>query len=166
MIIKEIKKDLFTVSDDYALAHCISADFALGAGIAKEFDKRFNCRHYLFLRFKASWIPRWDKTQERYRGGSITTYDPKPIFKPKTREYYIRPIFNLVTKRNYWDKPTLTTIKNALFWMKEQCEILYIRKIAMPRLGCGLDRQDWTEVKKLIEEVFEDTNVEIVVCSL
>lgn len=37
MIIKEVKKDLFTVSDDYALVHCISADFALGAGIAKEF---------------------------------------------------------------------------------------------------------------------------------
>lgn len=44
MIIKEVKKDLFTVSDDYALAHCISADFALGAGIAKEFDRRFDAR--------------------------------------------------------------------------------------------------------------------------
>lgn len=44
MIIKEVKKDLFTVSDDYALAHCISADFALGAGIAKEFDDLFDAR--------------------------------------------------------------------------------------------------------------------------
>ena len=48
MTIKEIKKDLFTMPNDYALAHCISADFALGAGIAKEFDKRFNCRKRLF----------------------------------------------------------------------------------------------------------------------
>ena len=37
MIIKKVKKDLFTMPDDYALAHCISADFALGAGIAKKF---------------------------------------------------------------------------------------------------------------------------------
>ena len=44
MTIKEIKKDLFTMPNDYALAHCISADFALGAGIAKEFDKRFDAR--------------------------------------------------------------------------------------------------------------------------
>ena len=51
MIIKEVKKDLFTVSNDYALAHCISADFTLGAGIAKEFDKRFNCRIRLFKIF-------------------------------------------------------------------------------------------------------------------
>lgn len=27
MIIKEEKRDLFTVSNDYALVHCISADF-------------------------------------------------------------------------------------------------------------------------------------------
>ena len=34
------KKDLFTMPQGYYLAHCISADFALGAGIAKVFDKR------------------------------------------------------------------------------------------------------------------------------
>ena len=31
------KRDLFTVPKDYYLCHCISADFALGAGIAKKF---------------------------------------------------------------------------------------------------------------------------------
>ena len=31
------KRDLFTVPKDYFLCHCISADFALGAGIAKKF---------------------------------------------------------------------------------------------------------------------------------
>lgn len=41
MTIKEEKRDLFTMPSDYALTHCISADFALGAGIAKEFNKRF-----------------------------------------------------------------------------------------------------------------------------
>ena len=29
------KRDLFTMPQGYYLAHCISADFALGAGIAK-----------------------------------------------------------------------------------------------------------------------------------
>ena len=73
-------------------------------------------------------------------------------------------IFNLVTKRNYWDKPTLTTIKNALIQMKEQCELLNVHKVAMPRIGCGLDRQNWSDVKKLIEEAFGDTDIEILVC--
>ena len=153
MIIKEVKKDLFTVSDDYALVHCISADFALGAGIAKEFDKRLKARQKLFQVFPNSWTYRWDKTKEKYRGGSIILFGD-----------YI--FFNLITKRNYWDKPTLTTIKNALTWMREQCDNHNIKKLAMPRLGCGLDKQNWSDVKALIEETFKDTNIEILVCSL
>lgn len=41
------KGNLFTVPTDYILCHCISADFALGAGIAKQFDERFNLRNKL-----------------------------------------------------------------------------------------------------------------------
>ena len=76
---EEVKRDLFTASDNYALAHCISADFALGAGIAKEFDRRFNCRKRLFKIFEGSWIPRWDRTQERYKGGCVTLGIGMPI---------------------------------------------------------------------------------------
>lgn len=153
MTIKEIEKDLFTMPKDYALAHCISADFALGAGIAKEFNKRFRARYKLFNVYPASWTYRWDKTKERFRGGSII------LFSDYT-------FFNLITKRNYWDKPTLTTIENSLLWMKEQCEDYDIKKLAMPRIGCGLDRQNWLDVKALIEKVFADTDIEIMVCSL
>lgn len=149
MIIKEVKKDLFTASDDYALAHCISADFALGAGIAKEFDRRFNCRKRLFD-LDVGGVDNWD-AGEHGRCIAIRTVEPPTIF-------------NLVTKRNYWNKPTLTAIKNALSSMKKQCELLDIHKVAMPRIGCGLDRQNWSDVKKLIKEIFADTNIEILVC--
>lgn len=150
MTIKEIKKDLFTMPNDYALAHCISADFALGAGIAKEFDKRFNCRKRLFDLEEGNGIGYWDNGTHGYC--ILIGLCENPI------------ILNLVTKRNYWDKPTLITIKNALSWMKKHCEMLDIHKVAMPRICCGLDRQDWTEVKKLIEEVFDDADIEILVC--
>ena len=153
-IIKEVKKDLFSVSNDYALAHCISADFALGAGIAKEFDKRFNCRKRLFDLEDGNGIGYWDNGTHGYCILMGLCPCENPI------------ILNLVTKRDYWDKPTLITIKNALSWMKKQCEMFNINKIAMPRIGCGLDRQNWTDVKALIEEVFADTDIEIVVCSL
>lgn len=151
MTIKEEKRNLFTMPKDYVLAHCISADFALGAGIAKEFDKRLKARQKLFQVFPNSWTYRWDKTKEKYRGGSIILFGD-----------YI--FFNLITKRNYWDKPTLTTIKNALTWMREQCDNHNIKKLAMPRLGCGLDKQNWSDVKALIEETFKDTDIEILVC--
>lgn len=38
----EIKCDLFSLGPEYYLAHCISADFALGAGIAVQFNRRFD----------------------------------------------------------------------------------------------------------------------------
>jgi len=41
MEITEIKKDLFTMPQEYYLAHCISADAKMGAGIAVQFRKRF-----------------------------------------------------------------------------------------------------------------------------
>ena len=155
---KEVYGDLFSAGSEPLYVHCISADFALGAGIAKEFNRRFNCRKRLFRIFKESWIPIWDKTQERYRGDCIILGIGMPIADEAPF------IFNLVTKRNYWDKPTLTTIKNALVQMKEQCELLNVHKVAMPRIGCGLDRQNWSDVKKLIEEAFGDTDIEILVC--
>lgn len=153
MTIKEEKRDLFTMPKDYVLAHCISADFALGAGIARKFDKLFNARKKLFNVFPKSWTPIWDKTQERFRGGVVI------LFSDYT-------FFNLITKRNYWDKPTLKTIENSLIWMKERCEDFGITKLAMPKIACGLDRKKWSDVKPLIENVFADTDIEIVVCSL
>lgn len=148
MIYKEERRDLFTAGDDYHFAHCISADFKLGAGIAVEFNRRFNCRDRLFEIFPASRIPYWDKLQNQFRGLCVVT----------------DPVYNLITKRNYWDKPTLLTMENALLWMKKDCEIRGIKKIAMPKIGCGLDRLNWNDVSKLISEVFSDTNVEVLVC--
>ena len=148
MTYKEEKRDLFTVDDSYYLAHCISADFKLGAGIAVEFNKRFNCRNRLFEMYPASSTPYWDKLQDKFKGLCVIT----------------DPVYNLITKRNYWNKPTLATMKNALLWMKEDCEIRKIDKLAMPMIGCGLDKLRWEDVSALIKETFMNTNVEILVC--
>ena len=37
MIYNEVSQELFTASADYVLVHCISADFSMGAGVAKAF---------------------------------------------------------------------------------------------------------------------------------
>lgn len=153
MILKEIKKDLFDMPNDYVLAHCISADFALGAGIAKEFNKRFRTRDDLFFTACGNMIESWDEKGENNmpQGCCIVTHQ-NPV------------VFNLVTKRNYWDKPTLKSIEEALEDMRF-CGYLFGKdKIAMPRIGCGLDKQKWSDVKPLIEKVFGDTDFEIVIC--
>lgn len=135
------KKDLFTMPHGYYLAHCISADFALGAGIAKIFDSVYNMRFKLFRHYD----------NYEYHGGDALLIDNT---------------FNLVTKQKYWHKPTYESVREALEMMKEQMDFLGITKLAMPRIASGLDRLEWDRVYDIICEVFEDMDVEIVICEL
>ena len=48
--------------------------------------------------------------------------------------------------------------------MKSKCEELGVNKIAMPRIGCGLDKLDWWKVRDIIFDVLDDTDIEILVC--
>ena len=46
------------------------------------------------------------------------------------------------------------------------CREYGITKVAMPRIGCGLDRLNWDDVRPMIEEIFKDMDIEILVCVL
>ena len=48
--------------------------------------------------------------------------------------------------------------------MKQICLEHNIKKIAMPVIGCGLDRLNWNDVSEQIKNIFVDTEVEILVC--
>lgn len=141
MTITTVNKDLFTMPQGYYLAHCISADFALGAGIAKVFDGVYNMRFKLFRNYD----------NYEYNGGDALPVDN---------------VFNLVTKRKCWHKPTYDSLREALEMMKEQLDFLGATKLAVPMLGCGLDRLQWAQVENIIKDVFADTDVDIVVCVL
>lgn len=149
MVFKEVCQDLFTVPDDYYLAHCISADFALGAGIAVQFNRRFDLRRHLKELCPRS-LSDWDF-------GNYVTGSSGACIK-------VGRVLNLVTKRNYWDKPTYKNMFFALKAMKRITEKENIKKIAMPRIGCGLDRLNWLTVTGLIKDTFKDSDIEILVC--
>lgn len=164
MVFKEIQGDLFTADKDAILVHCISQDCKMGAGIAKRFtemgvknqlleyhvnDKTWNGTGYVFL---------------------------------TTSEQYPWQIANLITKDKYYNKPTYDTLYEALCdlrtmydWLKhsyDDCKKHNIpvrhlpTTIAMPRIGCGLDKLEWSRVKQIIIEVFEDTDLTIEVYNL
>ena len=134
-------KDLFTMEQGYYLAHCISADFALGAGIAKAFDSVYNMRLKLFRHY-----PDYE-----YHCGDALLVDN---------------VFNLVTQRKCWHKPTYESLRDALEMMREQLEFLDATKLAMPKIASGLDRLDWNQVYDIICEVFEDMDIDIVICEI
>ncbi|WP_018750560.1 macro domain-containing protein [Paenibacillus sanguinis] len=140
MMLREIQADLFEMEEAYHLAHCISADAKMGAGIAVQFRQRFDL----------------NALQEQARS------QPLEIGIC----YAVGRTLNLVTKDKYWHKPTYGTLNASLASMKSVCEAEGITKLAMPQIGCGLDRLKWNKVKPMIQEVFEGTGIEIVVCSL
>lgn len=151
-MINYIKGNLFD-APDATLAHCISADFALGAGIAKEFNRRFDMRRILkeVIDGEAYWGQK--------RGYSLL------VVAKDADTFKIKTVFNLVTKQKYWQKPTLQTLRNALEDMKSQIEILNISEIAIPKIGCGLDKLQWKDVEGLLLDVL-GTDIKIDVYSL
>lgn len=138
MIYKEEYKDLFTVSDDYYLAHCISSDAKMGAGIAVMFRKKFNLGQF---QKNAANTP--------YKVGSCELVDR---------------VLNLITKKVYYGKPTYETFTMALQDMKRVALEKGISKIAMPQIGAGLDKLSWGKNREIINDVFSDTDIEILVC--
>ena len=138
--------DLFKAPKECFLCHCISSDFAMGAGIAREFSNRG---------IKAQLLSEYKTLDFNGYGYAIFT----PMEKTAG-------VYNLITKKFYFNKPTYDTLRGALISMRDQLvERTHDKpcKLAMPKIASGLDRLDWDKVKEIIEEVFADTNVSITV---
>ena len=145
MIYNEKVMDLFSVSDDYYFAQCISADFAMGKGIAVEFNNRFNVKVHLKQRY-ADYL--YIYNYEQRIGDCILD----------------GCVLNLITKERYYQKPTYNSITIALLTMSSICKSKGIKKVAMPLIGCGLDRLEWTRVSGIIQDIFKDMDIEILIC--
>ena len=129
--------DLLEIEQGYYLAHSISGDFSLGAGIAAQINKNYDMvekLEYFHLHSPNCW-----------------------------RALLIDNVFNLVVKNEISAKPTYEALETALYDMKRQAEFLRIKKIAIPKLCCGRDGLDWTKVESLIYEVFDDVDISILV---
>ena len=142
MIFKEINGDLFESDEKYTLVHCISADCDMGKGIAKTFDSK---------------MPQMKKLLK----STIRENNMKGYFAI----LYIgeRNVINLITKERYWHKPTYSSLKASLLSAKKIAIRYDIKYLAMPVIGCGLDRLQWSKVSAMIKEIFADTDIEIVV---
>lgn len=145
MKLTEIKGDLFaeTYREKDIYAHCISEDFVMGKGIAKTFKQ-------LFPELKAK-----DRLIANYKREKYKRLLTVPCQKAL--------VGNLITKRYYYNKPTYETLKESLTELKEYVGNNGIKRILMPRIGCGLDGLKWEKVKLIIEEIFADADIEILV---
>lgn len=145
MIYREEYRDLFSVSKEYYFAQCISADFGMGAGIAVQFNERFDTKNRL-TKIYPNYLNEYKSSGE---SGDCILQDK---------------VFNLITKECYWNKPTYVSITEALIKMRELCKLGNVKKVAMPLIGSGLDKLNWNTVSTLIKGVFKDMDIEILVC--
>ncbi|XP_053337830.1 ADP-ribose glycohydrolase OARD1 isoform X2 [Clarias gariepinus] len=134
-----VKGDLFSSTN--SLAHCISMDCKMGAGIAVAFKNIFEGVDEL-------------QAQKKQPGECA-------VLKRGDRFVYY-----LITKVKYNCKPKYETLKQSLEAMKGHCLENGVTKLSIPRIGCGLDRLKWEKVSKIIEDVFEQTDIDITVYSL
>lgn len=136
----EKQQDLFTVPADYALAHSVAQDLRMTRGIAEEFKRRYG------------------KVRELRQ--------QKPIIgKALHCKNHDQSIFYLVTKELSSQKSTYKALWESLIDLRAQILGQDISKLAIPKLGCGLDRLSWRIVKSMVEVLFQHTGVEIMVCS-
>lgn len=141
MIINEQKGNLFELdTKKYAFAHCISQDCAMGAGIAVVFDKNF--------RGMKNYCKRVIK-ENNLKFPCVVPY------------YNDEVVFNLITKKNYWGKPTYSTIQKCIKEMAYMCKKNDIKYLAIPKIGCGLDKLQWGRVREIIKEEFRGIDIKI-----
>ncbi|KAH8258742.1 hypothetical protein KR038_006477 [Drosophila bunnanda] len=135
--ITEARGNLFSAPENYALVHSVSADFAMCAGLNLQFRCKFG--HVDDL-----------KRQNRHTGNVAVL------------EQGGRYIYNLVTKERSHEKCTYTALYYALLAMREHMREHGVTKLAIPRLGCGIDRLDWLRVRSLLDLVFAEDSVDII----
>ena len=129
--------------DNTAIAHCISADAKMSKGFAETICRRVNGLQEYCRKIKqsvGSIIPYWDAESNNF-------------------------IYNLVTKSKFFEKPTLDNLRMSLETMRGHALLNNITKISMPKIGCGLDKLQWTDVFKLIQDTFTYSGIQIQIIS-
>lgn len=152
MIYKEEKRDLFSVPEQYFLVQCISADFAMNTGIALKFNAQFDTKNKTKKAYPNYFKEEW--------------YSPVKDVNPHGDCIRIERVFNLVTNRKYWQAPTILSVREALRALCLYCENENIKYLAMPKIGCGLNKFKWDFISQLIKDTFKNTDIEILVCYL
>ncbi|CAG8584291.1 11385_t:CDS:1 [Paraglomus occultum] len=134
---EELQGDLFIASPPTnSLAHCISADLKMERGIAVLFKSKFGGVSEL--------------QEQSKRVGEVA--------------YLVRDgkyIFYLITKEEYFHKPTHEDFERAVSDLRRLCDELGVSGLSMPRIGAGLDKLDLDYVKSVVRNAFDGSNTKV-----
>ena len=143
-VTKEEHRDLFKVPVEYSLAHCVAEDLKMTKGIAVVFKEKFGR------------LPELRRQQPRI--GRVINLT-ETIGEKK------RSILYLVTKQSSYHKTTYKDLWTTFIDLRRYLMSRGIRKLAVPKLECGLDGLNWRVVRTILEVIFQYSGVSILVCS-
>lgn len=168
---REIYEDVTKMLPEYVTAHCISNDCAMGAGVVLAFRRIFPglktaCMNYMEIAK--------NDTSRLSENGPISTFvNERGLYVPyRHKDEEVGVVYNMFTKERYWYKAGkgityedyIENLKESLQFVRSSMIQNHETKLAMPKIGCGLDRCKWEDVKAIIFDVFESTDIEVVIC--
>lgn len=120
------------------VAQCVSNNFQMSAGVAAQIEAKMCMRDEL-------------KAMPTRVGETVLIEDEECN------------VAYLITKSRHYDKPTMTSMREALEDLKTKVLERGYSEVNAPLLGCGLDGLEWQQVQGLIEELYKDTGVKFVI---
>ena len=122
-----------------SIAHGISRDLKLFKGLARAFYNEWP-DHVNQLKRK------------RLRVGQVGYIREKGRF-----------IYYLIIKERVTDGLRFDELRRSLFELKMHMLANNINKISLPKIGSGMNRNSWPDVRMMIEDVFFDTNIKVTI---
>ena len=143
---KEIKCDVFNLSEKYFIVQSVSKDGSMG----------INKKGVILPCFATEVLKRYPDTKTLFLNKNPSMPDVIQTNR----------VFNLVTKNNYWDKPNYSDVRKALVLLREKLKKENIEYIGMPKIESGMNKLEWQKIKDIIIDIFKETNIKIIICSL
>ena len=140
----------------FSIAHCVSSDLRFGLGVAKQIREKFGQMDLI-------------ATQDCSIGRVAITCPPRVAIPNPPNvavTYPPRFIFHLFSKSRCFGKPSEASLEKCLWELKRKMIDLGVKDVQAPRLAAGLDRMRWERVLVILDKVFNDTNVNIHICTL
>ena len=139
MTIRLMQGDLLKQDDVDAIVNTVNCVGVMGKGIALQFRNKWPANNQAYeLACKAGQL----------KLGQMFVFDSGGLMKPNF-------IINFPTKGHWRAKSELKSIRDGLKDLVAQVRHLKIKSIAIPPLGCGNGGLEWSDVRPLIVDAFE-----------
>lgn len=132
----EIEQDLFDIPEDNVLAYCVAQDMKMTSGIAKVIMRKYGMLYEL-------------KAKNLKIGEAVHSQHGK------------QHLFYMTNKETSEERTEYAQMWNCLRSMRDQMLQLNLMKLGIPKISDGMD---WKVVRNMIQEIFHNTGINVLVC--